>query len=62
MVKAMMQDEISPKANVNSLREDLSKLYNDKEFLACENMGEILYTSLKFVFKYPVRHKYTFAN
>ncbi len=62
LVKAMMQDEISPKANVNSLREDLSKLYNDKEFLACENMGEILYTSLKFVFKYPVRHKYTFAN
>jgi hypothetical protein len=62
LVKAMMQDEIAPKKNVHSLREDLSKLYNDKEFLACENMGEILYTSLKFVFKYPVRHKYTFAN
>jgi hypothetical protein len=62
LVKAMMQDEISPKANVHLLREDLSKLYNDKEFLSCENMGEILYTSLKFVFKYPVRHKYTFAN
>jgi hypothetical protein len=62
LVKAMMQDEIAPKENVHLLREDLSKLYNDKEFLACENMGEILYTSLKFVFKYPVRHKYTFAN
>jgi len=62
LVKAMMQDEIAPVKNVHSLREDLSKMYNDKEFLACENMGEILYTSLKFVFKYPIRHKYTFAN
>lgn len=62
LVKAMMQDDISPRKNVITLREDLSKVYNDKEFLSCENMGEILYTSLKFVFKYPVRHKYTFAN
>lgn len=62
LVKAMMQDEIAPKANVESLRKDLAKSYNDKEFLACQNMGEILYTSLKFVFKYPIRHKYSFVN
>ncbi|MCG8306261.1 MAG: hypothetical protein MI975_02640 [Cytophagales bacterium] len=62
LVKAMMQDEIAPKTHVKSLRQDLSKLYNDKEFLACQNMGEILYTSLKFVFKYPIRHKYSFVN
>ena len=62
LVKAMMQDQISTKENVRTLREDLSKLYNDKEFLACQNMGEILYTSLKFVFKYPIRHKYSFIN
>ena len=62
LVKAMMQDEISTKEHVRTLREDLSKLYNDKEFLACQNMGEILYTSLKFVFKYPIRHKYSFVN
>ena len=62
LVKAMMQDEIAPKENVASLGEDLSRLYNDKEFLACQNMGEIVYTSLKFVFKYPIRHKYSFVN
>jgi hypothetical protein len=62
LVKAMMQDEIAPNENVKALREDLARLYNDTEFVSCSNMGEILYTSLKFVFKYPVRHKYTFAN
>lgn len=62
LVKAMMVDKIAPEENVKSLREDLSKLYNDKEFLACQNMGEILYTNLKFVFKYPIRHKYSFVN
>lgn len=62
LVKAMMEDDIAPHENVLSLREDLAKLYNDKEFLSCENMGEILYTSLKFVFKYPIRHKYGFIN
>lgn len=62
LVKAMMKDKISPEKNVKSLREDLSRLYNDKEFLACQNMGEILYTNLKFVFKYPIRHKYSFVN
>jgi hypothetical protein len=59
LVKAMMNDEIAPKENVHSLRKDLARLYNDDEFLGCENMGEILYTSLKFVFKYPIRHKYS---
>jgi hypothetical protein len=58
----MMEDQIAPKENVLSLREDLAMLYNDKEFLTCENMGEILYTSLKFVFKYPIRHKYAFIK
>ena len=62
LVKAMMEDEIAPYENVLSLREDLANLYNDKEFLSCENMGEILYTSLKFVFKYPIRHKYAFIK
>lgn len=62
LVKAMMQDEIAPKANVETLRADLARSYNDKEFLTCQNMGEILYTSLKFVFKYPIRNKYSFTN
>ncbi len=62
LVKAMMNDDIAPEENVISLREDLAKLYNDNEFLFCKNMGEILYTSLKFVFKYPIRHKYSFVK
>jgi hypothetical protein len=62
LVKAMIHDDISPVENVYSLREDLARLYNDTEFLTCQNMGEILYTSLKFVFKYPIRHKYTIAK
>ena len=62
LVKAMIRDHIAPPENVASLRQDLARLYNDNEFLACENMGEILYTSLKFVFKYPIRHKYSFIK
>ncbi len=59
LVKAMMHDDIAPHENVVSLRQELAQLYHDKEFLSCDNMGEILFTSLKFVFKYPIRHKYS---
>jgi hypothetical protein len=59
LVKAMVHDTIAPYENVVSLRKDLAQLYNDKEFLSCNNMGEILFMSLKFVFKYPIRHKYS---
>jgi hypothetical protein len=62
LVKAMIRDDIAPHEHVLSLRDDLARLYNDSEFLACNNMGEILYTSLKFVFKYPIRHKYSFIK
>ncbi len=62
LIKAMIHDKIAPEQHVKFLREDLARLYSDKEFLRCKNMGEILYTNLKFVFKYPIRHKYSFVN
>jgi hypothetical protein len=62
LVKAMSHDDIAPTDNVVSLKGELAKLYNDEEFLRCANMGEILYTSLKFVFKYPIRDKYSIVK
>jgi hypothetical protein len=48
---AVMKDEISTPENVRLLREDLSRHYNDEEFLCCKNMGAIVKTSLKMLLK-----------
>ena len=62
LLNAMMADQIAPEENVVSLRQELARLYQDNQFLSCKNMGEILYTSLKFVFVYPIRNKYSFVK
>jgi hypothetical protein len=62
LLNAMTRDTISTSENINSLKKDLSKLYKDEEFLECVNMGEIVKTSLKMVFKHPLRDKYHFAK
>lgn len=62
LLNAMTRDTISTPENINNLKDDLSKLYDDNEFLTCVNMGEIVKTSLKMVFKHPLRNKYQFAK
>lgn len=49
LLYAMSQDEISPKENVEQLKSELARHYNNKEFLACNSMGEILKKSLQTV-------------
>ena len=58
----MTRDTISTPENIDRLKKDLAKLYKDNDFLNCRNMGEIVKTSLKMVFKHPLRDKYHFAK
>ena len=62
LLNAMTRDTISTSDNVEHLKRDLAKLYADDEFLKCVNMGEIVKTSLKMVFKNPLRNKYQFVK
>jgi len=62
LLNTMTKDTISTPENIQSLKKDLAKLYNDEEFLTCRNMGEIVKTSLKMVFKQPIRNKYHLAQ
>lgn len=57
LINAMVRDDIAPKENVENLKKDLAHLYGDDEFLACKNMGEVVKTSLKMVFKHPLRSR-----
>ena len=55
LLRAMQADHIAPDENVYQLRHDLAQLYHDDEFLQCQNMGDMLRTSLKMLEKYPIR-------
>jgi hypothetical protein len=57
LINAMVRDEIAPKENVENLKRELAQLYSDDEFLSCKNMGEIVKTSLKMVFRHPLRSR-----
>jgi hypothetical protein len=47
----MCLDTISFPANEQQLKEELAKHYNNPLFLSCNNMGEILKTSLRTLIK-----------
>jgi hypothetical protein len=49
---AVMQDEISSPENTERLKQELSKHYNDNEFLACKSMGAVVKTSLRMLLKH----------
>ncbi len=53
LLSTMKQDRISTDENVNQLKKDLSKYYEEPEFLDCQNMGEILEKSLEMLIKKP---------
>ena len=62
LLEAMKSDTVSTPANIQSLKEDLGKMYNSDEFEKCKNMGDIVQMSLKMVFLQPLRKKYQFAR
>ncbi|PSL08015.1 hypothetical protein [Cecembia rubra] len=48
---SMEKDIIAPKENIDLLKSELAKHYKNKDFLACENMGQLLRKSLEQVLK-----------
>ncbi|MBL7857357.1 MAG: hypothetical protein JNM57_06690 [Cyclobacteriaceae bacterium] len=59
LLNAMVEDTLSTPDNVKQLREELSDLYGDDEFLSCRSMGEIVRVSLRMLEKYPQRKRNT---
>jgi hypothetical protein len=51
LLQSMEKDTLSTSENVESLKQDLAHHYEAREFLACENMGQILRASLDQVLK-----------
>lgn len=57
LLSIMSIDTISKPENVFNLREDLSRLYEDDDFLQCDSMGELVRKSIHMLSKYPVRKR-----
>lgn len=53
LINAMINDTLAFPEQVKKLRKDLAKYYNEKAFLKCNNMGEIVRRSLWMVIKKP---------
>ncbi|SNS27361.1 hypothetical protein SAMN06295967_106122 [Belliella buryatensis] len=51
ILKSMEQDKISTPENIDHLKKDLAKHYQNEKFLSCKNMGAILRESLEQVIK-----------
>lgn len=49
LLYAMTEDELAPPENVDQLKGDLARHYNNDDFLSCKSMGEILKKSLQTV-------------
>jgi hypothetical protein len=54
---AVMKDNIAPPENVELLRSELGKYYNDPDFKACTNMGAVVKASLKVLIKQAANSK-----
>ena len=53
LINAMIKDTLAFPEQVKKLRKDLAKYYNEKAFLKCTNMGQIVRRSLWMVIKKP---------
>ena len=49
LLRAMMHDDLAPKENVESLKEELARFHDEPDFLKCSSMGEVMKTSLSLV-------------
>ena len=57
LLKAMKKDRLSNPANINKLRKELSEFYEEKDFLSCESMGELVEMSLEMLTRKPDLYK-----
>lgn len=55
LLASMQDDHLSSQDNVERLRNELSDIYEDSEFMQCRTMGDIVHTSLIMVNRYAVR-------
>jgi hypothetical protein len=51
-MNVMSKDEIAPAENVEQLKAELAKHYEDNRFLNCKTMGELVWLSLELVMRH----------
>jgi hypothetical protein len=52
LMTVMSKDEIAPPENIEQLKSELAKHYDDVRFLQCKTMGEIVWNSLELVMRH----------
>ncbi|SNT02195.1 hypothetical protein SAMN05421640_2043 [Ekhidna lutea] len=57
LLSAMKKDTISNLNNIRKLRKELSLFYEEKDFISCENMGELVEMSLEMLTRKPNLYK-----
>ena len=57
LLHTMSLDRVSSPENVKRLGEELADFYEEREFLACDSMGEIVSLSLDMLIKKPDLYK-----
>lgn len=57
LLSAMKQDKLSKPENIKKLRKELANFYEDKDFLSCECMGDLVEMSLQMLIKKPNLYK-----
>ncbi|RED99540.1 hypothetical protein [Marinoscillum furvescens] len=57
LLSAMVHDELSTDTNVKQLGVELAEFYEEREFLACQSMGELVSLSLDMLTRKPDLYK-----
>ena len=57
LIGSMKRSLLSKQKNIERLRKELTEFYEDDEFLACKNMGEIIELSLEMLVRKPNLYK-----
>ncbi|WP_370089243.1 hypothetical protein [Ekhidna sp.] len=57
LLAAMKKDKLSKQENIEKLRKELSEFYEEKDFLTCECMGDLVDMSLQMLTRKPNLYK-----
>lgn len=57
LLHTMSQDQLSSPKNVKQLGEELADFYEEREFLACDSMGDLVALSLEMLIRKPDLYK-----
>ena len=57
LLNAMRSEHLAPDDHVRTLSEGLAEIYGDNSFLEGQTMGDLVFTSLNMLEKYPVRKR-----